>query len=55
TTVVLHKPDRLDYSILKAYQPITFFNTMAKILSLCVAKDLTNIAEKHQLLFNTHF
>jgi hypothetical protein len=50
TTVVLRKPGRPDYTIPKAYRPIALLDTMAKILSSCVAEDVAYIAEKHQLL-----
>jgi len=55
STIVLRKPGRPDYSIPKAYRPITLLDTMAKILSSCVADDLTYIAEEHNLLPQTHF
>jgi len=55
TTVVLRKPSRPDYSLPKAYRPITLLDTMAKILSSCVADELTYIAEQHNLLAPTHF
>jgi hypothetical protein len=55
TTIVLRKPGQPDYTIPKAYCPITLLDTMAKILSSCIAEDITYIAEKHQLLPWTHF
>ena len=55
STVVLRKPGRLDYSVPKAYRPIALLDTMAKILSSCVADDLIYIAEQHNLLPPTHF
>ena len=55
STVVLRKPGRPDYSIPKAYRPITLLDTMSKILSSCVADDLVYIAEHHNLLPLTHF
>ncbi|KAG2336382.1 hypothetical protein BDR05DRAFT_834535, partial [Suillus weaverae] len=36
-------------------QPITLLDSMAKILSSCIADDLTYIAEQHNLLPPTHF
>jgi hypothetical protein len=53
--IVLRKPGRPDYSLPKAYRPITLLNTMAKLLSSCVADDLKYIAEHHHLLPPTHF
>jgi len=55
STIVLRKPGRPDYSLPKAYRPITLLDTMAKILSSCVADDLVYIAERHNLLPPTHF
>ena len=54
-TVVIHKPGRPDYSAPKAYCPIALLDTMSKILSACVAEDLSWIATKHSLLPSTHF
>ncbi|EIW77152.1 hypothetical protein CONPUDRAFT_62821, partial [Coniophora puteana RWD-64-598 SS2] len=55
TTIILHKPGQPDYSTPKAYQPIALLDTLAKILSLCVTKNLTFLAETHNLLPPTHF
>jgi hypothetical protein len=55
STIVLRKPGRPDYSAPKAYRPITLLDTMAKILSSCVADELTYISEQHNLLPTTHF
>src|SRR6267154_4501235 len=55
STIVLRKPGRPDYSLPKAYRPITLLDTMAKILLSCVADDLTYIAEQNNLLPSTHF
>lgn len=55
STIVLRKPGRPDYSVPKAYRLITLLDTMAKILSSCVADNLTYIAEQHNLLPSTHF
>ena len=54
-TVVIRKPGRPDYSAPKAYRPIALLDTMSKILSACVAEDLTWITTKHNLLPHTHF
>jgi len=55
STIVLRKPGRPDYSAPKAYRPITLLDSMAKILSSCVADDITYIAEQFNLLLATHF
>ena len=54
-TVVIRKPGRPDYSAPKAYRPIALLDTMSKILSACVAEDLTWITTQHNLLPRTHF
>jgi hypothetical protein len=52
---VLRKPGQPDYSVPKAYRPITLLDTMAKLLSSCIADNLTYIAEQHNLLPAMHF
>ena len=54
-TIVIRKPGRPNYSAPKAYRPIALLDTMSKILSACVAEDLTWIAHKHKSLPATHF
>ena len=54
-TVVLRKPGKPDYRKAKAYRGIALLNTMSKILSVCVAEDLTFYAEKLQLLPDGQF
>ena len=55
STVVLKKPSHPDYTATKAYRPIALLDTMAKVLSLCVADNITFIAENHGMLPSTHF
>lgn len=55
TTIVLKKPARPDYSKPKAYRGIALLSTMSKILSACVAEDLSYWVEKLQLLPTGHF
>jgi len=55
TTAVLRKADKPDYSLPKAYRPITLLNTIAKILSSIVAEDLVHLSETHNLLPSNHF
>ena len=55
TTVVLRKPAKSDYSILKAYRPIALLNTTAKILTAIIAERVTSILETHDLLPANHF
>lgn len=54
-TVVLRKPGKPDYTNAKAYRPIALLDTISKVLSTCVAEDLTYIAETHKLLPQNHF
>jgi len=55
TTVVLRKPGKPHYDILKAYRPIALLNTMWKVLTAIVADQITFLTEKHQLLPKNHF
>lgn len=54
TTVVLRKPGKSNYTMLKAYRPIALLNTIGKIMDAIMAKRLSYIAETHQLLPQTH-
>ena len=54
-TVVLRKPGKADYTVLNAYQLVALLNTMVKVLSACVAEDLTHAIETHDLLPRNHF
>lgn len=54
-TLVLRKPGKPDYALTKVYRPIALLNTIAKVLSLRVAKDLTYMTEHHNLLPANHF
>src|ERR1700691_1359314 len=55
TTPVLRKPNKPDYSLPKAYRPITLLNTIAKTLSSIISEDLVHLAETHNLLPANHF
>ena len=54
-TIVLQKPGKPSYETPKAYRPITLINTLWKVLTAILAKQLTFYAEKHQLLRSHHF
>ena len=41
TTIVLRKPGRPDYTIPKAYRGIALLNNISKILTSCIAEDLS--------------
>ena len=57
TTAVLWKPNKPNYTIAKAYRPITLMKTLAKAkpLSGCVVEILSYQAEKYHLLPDTNF
>jgi hypothetical protein len=55
TTVVLRKRGKPNYETPKAYRSIALLSMMAKVLTAVVAEDISRLAEKHQLLPNTHF
>jgi len=44
-TVVLRKPQKLDYSKLGSYRPIAFLNTLAKTIKAIVTKRMPREAE----------
>ena len=54
-TCVLRKPGKPRYNIPKAYQPVVLVNTIAKLLSSIVAKDIVHLTEAHSLLPANHF
>jgi ribonuclease HI len=54
-TVVLRKPGKPDYSAAKAYRPIALLNVISKVLSSCVAKRLTSLADEFGWLPDHHF
>ena len=53
--VVLRKPGKPSYEVPKAYRPIALISTMAKVLTLIVAENLSQLVERHRLLPRTHF
>jgi hypothetical protein len=53
--VVLRKPGKPRYDMLKAYHPIALLNTMGKLLTAIIAELLTYYTEKHTLLPAMHF
>ena len=55
TTVVLCKPGKPHYDVLKAYQLIALLNTMWKVLTAIVTDQITFLTEKHHLLPKNHF
>jgi hypothetical protein len=54
TTVILRKPGKPDYTILKAYRPITLLSTLGKALESVLATRLSYLVEAHTLLPDTH-
>jgi hypothetical protein len=51
----LKKPDKEDYTLLKAYQPISLLSTLSKILESVIATRISYIVEEHGLLPHNHF
>ncbi|OJT13951.1 hypothetical protein TRAPUB_9490 [Trametes pubescens] len=54
-TVVLRKPGKPDYCIPKAHRPIALMDSLSKILSACVAEELSYQAEHLHMLPATQF
>jgi len=54
-TVVLRKPGKPRYDMLKAYRPIVLLNTMWKVITAIITNHITYVMEKHQLLPANHF
>ena len=55
TTIILQKPGKPHYDVLKVYCPIALLNTIWKVLTTIVADQITFLTEKHQLLPKNHF
>ena len=53
--VVLRKPNKPDYSVPKAYRPISLLETISKGLEAVVARRLSYLAETYRLLPENHF
>jgi hypothetical protein len=53
--VALRKPRKPDYTILKAYRPISLLPTVSKILEKIVARRLSFLAETYNLIPINHF
>jgi hypothetical protein len=53
--VPLRKPGKPDYTVLKAFRPISLLATISKGLKAVVANRLSFMAEKHNLLPSNHF
>ncbi|EIW53560.1 uncharacterized protein TRAVEDRAFT_82352, partial [Trametes versicolor FP-101664 SS1] len=54
-TVVLRKPGKPDYCLPKAHRPIALMDSLSKILSACVAEELSYQAERLNMLPPTQF
>ena len=53
--VPLRKPNKPDYTLAKAYRPISLLATLGKNLEAVVAARLSYLAETHHLLPKSHF
>jgi hypothetical protein len=49
-TAVLRKPDKANYAVPKAYQPIALLNTIGKIMDAAIARRLSYLVETHHVL-----
>jgi hypothetical protein len=47
TTVVLHKPNKPDYSKSKAYRPIALESTIGKVFKSVIAETISHLTEMH--------
>jgi len=52
---VLRKPERPDYTIAKAYQPIALENTITNVFESIMAEIMSYLIKHYQLLPKTHF
>ena len=53
-SLILRKPNQPDYSLPNAYRPIALLCTMGKLLETLIAQRLSFLADRHDLLPNTH-
>jgi hypothetical protein len=53
--VVINKPDKPDYSLPKAYRPISLLKCIGKLLEKVVAKRFNCNIEQHRLIPMTQF
>lgn len=53
--IPLKKPGKADYTVAKAYRPISLLSTLGKALEAVVAERVSYLAEKHGLLPQNHF
>jgi len=51
-TIILKKSNKGNYTDPKAYRPIALLNTIGKILESILAKKISDIAERQELLSN---
>lgn len=53
--IPLRKPKKDDYTLPKAYRPISLLSTLSKGLEAVIAKRLSYLTERHHLLPDNHF
>lgn len=53
--IPLRKPGKPDYTLAKAWRPISLLSTLSKILEAVLAERLSFLAEKHGLLPQNHY
>jgi hypothetical protein len=50
TMVIIPKPNKLDYSSIKAYCPIVLLNCLGKVMETIMATCLRQLVEMHDIL-----
>lgn len=53
--IPLRKPNKEDYTVAKAWRPISLLATLGKILESVVAERISHAVETHGLLPTSHF
>ena len=53
-TVTLRKPGKSDYGQVKSYRPVALLNTLGKVMESILARRLSYVVEKHNLLPPQH-
>ena len=52
--IVLRKPNKGDYTIIKTYKPVILFNIINKIIKLIIIRRINYLAEIYGLLLKTY-
>ena len=52
---MIRKLGKADYTVPNVHRPVALLNTITKVLSACVAEDLTHMVQTQGLLSSNHF